>query len=51
MNEVTFGKDTAPGGYTWWAVFALESQTGKVVHANAEPISLLLDKSAGPSGA
>ncbi len=42
VDEVSFGKDTASGGYPGRAALALQRQAGKVVHADAQPVGLLL---------
>ena len=49
MDEVGLGKDAAPGGYPGSRAFELQSQARKVLHADANPVCLLLQEPARAS--
>ena len=46
VDKVSLGKDAAPGSYPGGSAFALQGQAGEVLHADANPICLLLKKSS-----
>ncbi len=46
VNEVAFGKDTAPGGDSWRFALAFEGKAGKILKADVKAVCLLLEKSS-----
>src|SRR4030042_6154393 len=50
VNEVGLGKDAAPGSYPGGSAFKLKRQTGEVLHADANPVCLLLQESSCACG-
>ena len=51
MNKIGLGEHATPGSDPWRVALAAQRKIGKIIHADAEAVSLLFQEPAGSCGA